>query len=171
MLESARRVAGGRADYAVADAQELPFAYGAFDVVIANHVLYHVPDRRRAFAELARVLATGGALHASTIGRGHLQELQDLVPDWDFEVHTEAFGLETGAEQLAPLFTEIRVERYEDAPLVVTEVEPVLAYIRSSNTYRGQPLDAARAVVETAIARDGAFRIQKRLGLISARKA
>ena len=44
------------------DAQELPFADEAFDVVVANHMLYHVPDPARAAAEFARVLTSDGAL-------------------------------------------------------------------------------------------------------------
>ena len=39
-----------------ADAQELPFEDASFDVAVANHMLYHVPDPGRAIAELARVL-------------------------------------------------------------------------------------------------------------------
>src|SRR5439155_15103816 len=37
----------------VADLQRLPVHDGAFDVVVCNWVLYHVPDRARAIAELA----------------------------------------------------------------------------------------------------------------------
>ena len=44
------------ADARTCDAQELPFDDGAFDVVVANHMLYHVPDPTRAAAEFARVL-------------------------------------------------------------------------------------------------------------------
>ena len=40
----------------------LPFPDAAFDVVVGITVLYTVADDRRAFAELARVLAPGGAL-------------------------------------------------------------------------------------------------------------
>src|SRR4051794_3247217 len=36
----------------VADAQSLPCPDRAFDAVIANHMLYHVPDRARAYAEV-----------------------------------------------------------------------------------------------------------------------
>jgi ubiquinone/menaquinone biosynthesis C-methylase UbiE len=168
MIEAARKVVGPRAACVVADAQELPFPDASFDILIANHMLYHVPDRPRAFAEFVRVLAPGGVLHAATNGRRHLRELQALLPDWPFSFHMEIFGLETGPEQLAPFFADIRVERFESR-LDVHEVEPVLAYIRSSNTYRGQPLDGARATVEAALAGEGVFRIQTDAGLISAR--
>ena len=70
---------------------------------------------------------------------------------------------------LAELRRRFRVERFEDH-LEVTEVEPVLAYIRSSNTYRNQDLGSARRTVEAALAHDGVFRIAKCHGVITARK-
>jgi ubiquinone/menaquinone biosynthesis C-methylase UbiE len=169
MIEVARRELGERAVYVVADAQELPFPADSFDAVLANHMLYHVPDRPRAFAEITRVLVSGGTFHASTIGRGHLAELVALVPGWEFGRHAEAFGLETGPEQLQPFFADVRVNRFEDG-LAVTEVEPVLAYIRSSERYRGQDLTEASKTVEQAITRHGAFSIAKRQGVTSCRK-
>jgi ubiquinone/menaquinone biosynthesis C-methylase UbiE len=39
----------------VVDVEQIPYPTDSFDVVIANHMLYHVPDRNRAFAEIARV--------------------------------------------------------------------------------------------------------------------
>jgi SAM-dependent methyltransferase len=169
MLEAARAVVGERAEYAVADVRELPFGDETFDVVIANHMLYHVSDRSKAFAQISRVLVRGGVVHASTNGRAHLRQLQELVPEWELSAHMEEFGLETGSGQLEPFFTVIRIERYAGR-LDVTDAEPVLAYIRSSNTYRGQPLDGARALVEEALARDGVFGISTDPGLITARK-
>ena len=169
MIEAARRVAGDRAAYVVADVQELPFGDESFDVLIANHMLYHVPDRPKAFAEFVRVLAPGGLLHAATNGHGHMRELQELVPTWRFSHHTQEFGLETGVEQLSRFFADVRVDWFEDH-LDVTDVQPVLAYIRSSETYRGHDLEPARRAVEAALARQGVFRITKRHGVISARK-
>ena len=58
----------------VADAQELPFEDASFDVAVANHMLYHVPDPGRAVAELRGSSArlgpslrppTGGAISLS----------------------------------------------------------------------------------------------------------
>jgi ubiquinone/menaquinone biosynthesis C-methylase UbiE len=168
MIEAARGELGERAVYVVADAQELPFPADSFDAVLANHMLYHVPDRTRAITEIRRVLVSGGTFHASTIGRGYLAELVALVPGLDLGRHPEAFGLETGPEQLRPFFADIRVERFEDA-LAVTDAEPVLAYIRSSEHYHGEDLAEARKTVQKAIARHGAFTIAKPLGVISCR--
>lgn len=169
MVDAARRELGDRATYLVADAQDLPFHDESFDVVMANHMLYHVPDRPRALAEIRRVLVPGGAFHASTIGRGYLAELVALAPHMNAANFAEAFGLETGPEQLTPFFANVRVERFEDA-LAVTESEPVLAYMRSSENYDGQDLGSAQMTVEDAIAREGAFMIAKPLGVISAAK-
>lgn len=82
--------------------------------------------------------------------------------------HADAFGLESGPEQLQPFFVDVRVERFDDA-LAVTDPEPVLAYIRSSERYRGEDLTDARRVVQKDIDRAGAFRIAKPLGMISCR--
>ena len=43
-------------DARLADVEQLPFADGEFDCAVAAWLLYHVPDRDRAIAELARVL-------------------------------------------------------------------------------------------------------------------
>jgi SAM-dependent methyltransferase len=169
MVEAARGVLGDRAQFLVADVQELPFPDGTFDVVLANHMLYHVADRRRAVDELARVLAHGGRLHAATNGRGHMRQLHELVGgDWDLSRHTELFGLETGAELLARAFVDVRVERH-DSDLAVTEVEPVVGYVASSLTFAGD-VERVRREVERAIARDGVFRIDKTAGVLHARR-
>jgi ubiquinone/menaquinone biosynthesis C-methylase UbiE len=169
MIQAAHAVLGDRAEYVVADTQELPFADESFDVVLANHMLYHVPVRRRAFAEIRRVLVPGGGFYAATNGEGHLAELHELVPAWPFSRHVADFGLETAPGQLEPFFTDVRVDAYPDG-LAVTEVEPVLAYIRSSSVYEGQDLGDVRRQVEEAIARDGVFLIHKSQGLITCRK-
>ena len=54
----------------VCDVQALPFKDDAFDVVIANHMLYHVPDPDRGVAELARVVHRDGVVLAATNGYG-----------------------------------------------------------------------------------------------------
>ena len=43
-----------------ADICRLPFADASFDIILCNHVLEHIPDHRKALAELYRVLKPGG---------------------------------------------------------------------------------------------------------------
>jgi SAM-dependent methyltransferase len=52
----------GLVRFARADAQALPFRAGAFAAVVSQEALLHVPDKGRALAECARVLAPGGRI-------------------------------------------------------------------------------------------------------------
>jgi ubiquinone/menaquinone biosynthesis C-methylase UbiE len=45
-----------------ADAEQLPFATGSFDIVLGHAVLHHIPDLQRAMSEFRRVLSPGGTL-------------------------------------------------------------------------------------------------------------
>src|SRR5262249_45742388 len=62
--EAGRRAdgAGLPVEFQVADALGLPFADDSFDACRADRSLMHVPDPRRALAEMARVLRRGGRL-------------------------------------------------------------------------------------------------------------
>jgi ubiquinone/menaquinone biosynthesis C-methylase UbiE len=62
------------------DLQDLPFTAQRFDVVIANHVLEHVTDDRKAMAEIVRVLADGGwAVLMCPIARDRPATLEDAT--------------------------------------------------------------------------------------------
>jgi SAM-dependent methyltransferase len=137
MLQEARqRLGDERFAYKVADAQALPFAEASFDAVIANHMLYHIPDRPRALGEIRRVLKPAGRMYASTFGRAHMRELDELVRkhlpmiSWKALGDSTAFILENAQEQLAPFFAPITLDTYDDA-LEVTEPEPLAAYVFS----------------------------------------
>ncbi|WP_231637535.1 MerR family transcriptional regulator [Paenibacillus sp. FJAT-27812] len=72
MLDEAKISLGahsGRFKFLVADAQAVPFHDNEFDIVIANHMLYHVLDINRAVPEMHRILKPGGCLYASTMSR------------------------------------------------------------------------------------------------------
>lgn len=59
------------------DATELPLADASVDVVISNGVLNLVPEKERAFAEIARVLRRGGRIQIADIVTG--VELSDEI--------------------------------------------------------------------------------------------
>jgi SAM-dependent methyltransferase len=48
------------------DAQALPLADASVERVMANHMLYHVPDQAAALAEMRRVLKSGGLVMLTT---------------------------------------------------------------------------------------------------------
>ena len=77
--EMVRRTRSRGVDAVVADVQDLPFADASFDCVVANWMLYHVPDVDRALAEVARVVRPGGCLVATTKSERHLAELWELA--------------------------------------------------------------------------------------------
>ncbi|MGC9357174.1 MAG: class I SAM-dependent methyltransferase, partial [Anaerolineae bacterium] len=135
--------------FKIVDAQRVPFDDATFDAVMANHMLYHVPDREQALSEMRRVLKPGGHFYASTVGETHMQELWDmaesLVPGVNAQVraNTLGFNLENGREILAPWFSEIKVHLFDDA-LVVTEAEPLIAYVLSSTTLTGELIPKAQ---------------------------
>jgi ubiquinone/menaquinone biosynthesis C-methylase UbiE len=162
--------------FAIADAQALPFPPAAFDAVVANHMLYHVPDRPAALAEIRRVLRPDGRLYAAANGQAHMQELHDwfresashLTPLGD--AWGETFNLENGEEQLSPWFSAIRLHRYEDM-LVVTEAEPLIAYLlsgRYQSILAGERLAEVTRAIEEEIAVRGAIQITKDAGLFVA---
>lgn len=53
-------------NFQVADAQKLPFDNNSFDLVISCECLEHVPDPRKALAEMFRVIKPGGRLILTT---------------------------------------------------------------------------------------------------------
>ena len=181
MLAAARRNLCGVARpfvFEVVDARSIPYDDATFDAIIANHMLYHVPERAQALAEIRRVLRPGGRLYASTVGEAHMHELwalvEPLVPGICRRAAQVAgeFTLENGAAQLAESFTDVRRYDYEDG-LTVTDPEPVVAYVLSSNTLAGADLlpeqqTELRARVATCIAAEGALRITKASGLFVA---
>ena len=158
------------------DAQSIPLPDSSLDAVIANHMLYHVPDRNKAFAEVRRVLKPTGTLYTATNGRDHLREISQMqerfgIPD-TIGTHTDEFCLENGAEQLTPWFADISLRRYEDA-LRVTEVEPLVAFILSmSNAPSDEDtrMEALREFIVEKLAREKAFHITKSTGLFLASK-
>jgi ubiquinone/menaquinone biosynthesis C-methylase UbiE len=52
-----------------ADAEDLPFDDGSFDLVYSWGVLHHTPQMDRALAEAQRVLAPGGGLRIMLYNR------------------------------------------------------------------------------------------------------
>lgn len=190
MLEDCQRHLGDlapRFSFQAADAQHIPYPAQQFDVVLANMMLYHVPDLKRALAEIRRVLHPGGVLFAMTNGDNHLHELYRLAEQFEAAGQSDpstvgytsafrhTFSLQNGAEQLKQQFAGVQMHPYEDS-LAVTEVGPLLDYLASMISAPGERIlsehgQQLAAAVEQQIAEQGAFRIRKETGLFIARSS
>lgn len=184
MLVEAKKTLGvmaGFFNYAGVDAEQIPYGGGSFDAVIANHMLYHVPDRKKALGEIRRVLKSDGVFYATTIGRGNLQEMRELfracfsLSEHPVRTVADRFGLENGEEQLREFFGDVSLERYENS-LQVTEAGPMIDYILSVRSADGdhpfftperrkQFEDFIKQIVDTA----GPVRVTKESGLFVAK--
>ncbi len=121
ILERARRSAESEGlanlDFAIGDAQSLPFADGSLDIAVTSYALHHFPDAARTIGEMARVVKPGGRVGILDIFlpndprvsalNNRIEILRDAshtrtLAREDFESHFAAHGLrvlETGVEE------------------------------------------------------------------------
>ena len=164
--------------FSLCDTMALPFRPGTFDAVIANHMLYHVPDRTRALAEIQRVLKPGGCLYAATNGQSHLKEMGELVGRFDSPVNPgkvdTSFSLENGAAQLDKFFKEVSLRHHQNS-LEVTEADPLVNYLASLIGVSDYPLTPDWQVrlgefITQELEHNGSIHITKSAGLFIAQK-
>lgn len=181
--EAALAGSGHQFSFQPANIQALEFADETFDVVVANHMLYHVPDLAQGLAEVRRVLNPNGRLLAATNGDNHMKELALLVPEnvqqtvasWRMrgQGNQLPFRLENGRSLLEPFFAQIDLHLYEDS-LWVTEVEPLLAYafsmIKPEMDVPETAVDYLRQAWAAKITAEGGIHISKESGVFEAFK-
>jgi SAM-dependent methyltransferase len=131
----------------MADAQYLPYPSGTFDVVMANHMLYHVPDITRAIKECRRVLKPDGILMAATNSVETMPQFRELYKRAILvltapgkQVHLpmpvgNLFTLENGIRQLSRHFYAV-VRHDLPGAFVFDQIEPVMAYLESTRSMR-----------------------------------
>ncbi|MBR0087775.1 MAG: class I SAM-dependent methyltransferase [Lachnospiraceae bacterium] len=134
MLSAARENIGERKNtaYALADIQDIPFEDDSFDAVIANSMLYHVPDMECGMREVRRVLKNEGVFYCATYGE---HNFTDVLADW-FEPEgvsfrpNHNFTLQNGEQILKSAFTNVEARFYEDS-LHITNIDDLVEYLRS----------------------------------------
>lgn len=159
------------------DIQQIPYSDGSFDVLIANFMLYHVPDLPRAFAEVQRVLKPDGRFYAATNGNGGLMGFMGEAVarcGLDASVFSRgfSFSLQNGLSLLSPYFVLVQRLDYPDA-LAVTETADLVDWVRSTGGMTGyteEELQKLSAYLESIRVRDGVIRIPKECGLFACRK-
>jgi len=132
----------------VATALRLPFPDDTFDVVMANHMLYHLDDVEAGIVEMRRVLKPGGLLMTATNSVQTMPEFQVLLRraivlltrHGAAQIRTpampsERYALENGTRFLSRYFYAV-VRHDLPSKLVFREVEPAMAYLESTRDLR-----------------------------------
>ncbi len=146
MLRDARRAIGSsdtRFAFRAFDCKKIPYKDGSFDLVIANHVLFYCDDIPAVLKEICRVLSPEGHFLCSAYGKAHMQEVSQLVEDFDDRIVLSAdklyerFGRENGRKILEPFFPDAKWLSYEDF-LLVQDAEPLISYVLSCHGNQNQ---------------------------------
>lgn len=159
------------------DIQNIPFQVETFDVVIANHMLYHIPDLSKALSEVKRVLKTDGKFYSTTNGNGGMRPflhnaLKHLNPDTKSFTQELSFTLQNGYEILRYYFSHIKRIDFEDS-LSITETQDLVDWMKSTisiASYSEQDIEGLFDYFEEIRKRDGAINIQKECGLFISMK-
>lgn len=124
------------------DIQALPFDTDDFDLVLANHVLYHLPDLEQGVRELARVTRPAGTLVATTNA--------DDIPVAVIDLHLAAlervgfpeapegpstFSLRNGGDVLRRSFRDVRLHTFRDQQ-VFEGADALVAAYRTTGRFR-----------------------------------
>jgi len=159
-----------------ADLQALPYESGLFDRVVANHMLYHLPDPEVGVRELGRVVKPNGIVVVATNGRHHMQELghisSRLFGGNPIDRTIDVFGAATGFETLRRNFDEVCWVGFRDE-LRCTNPSDVVAYMCSTppgEDATDSQLSSLRASIEAEFdAGEGTMVITKDTGVFVCR--
>ena len=154
------------------DIQDIDFPDETFDIVIANHMLYHVPDLDKALSEVRRVLKKYGTFYSSTNGNGGMwpffhNAFRQIDPRTKMFTNQFSFSLENGYDILRTYFFGVKKLEYKDS-LAVTETEDLMVFLRSVTgmaSYSEKDLEGLFDYFEDIRKRDGAINIPKEAGL------
>ena len=131
MIEEARSNIGEHPNihYEVVNAEELPYKDERFDIVIANMMLYHIPNLDKALSEIRRVLKKNGIFYSATYGENGVESFINKM----LNVQTErqhTFTLQNGKDILEKWFSSVEKLEYVDK-LLVSNRSDLVEYIQS----------------------------------------
>ncbi|EJC79740.1 methylase involved in ubiquinone/menaquinone biosynthesis [Rhizobium leguminosarum bv. trifolii WSM2297] len=159
-----------------ADAAALPFEDGDFDLVIAMHMLYHLPDPAAGIAEMWRVLKPGGFLAVTTNGIGNMREIYRLTAVFGSaptDPAAEAFGYEAAERLMRSQFGNVAMSEYP-ASLRITKPEDVFLALTSypPGEGAGGPEIASfrQAIAEAFRQSNGVLEVRRESALFLSRK-
>lgn len=169
-----------KVNFHIVDCINLPYEDESFDKIVANHMIFYVKDRKKAFSEIRRVLKKGGYFYSSTYGLKHMKEIEDLTKNFDSRIALsevnleEIFGLENGEDQLKDYFPTIEKNLYDDC-LIINQYKPLLDYILSCHGNQHEVLkgryDEFEKHVKAKVEKTGKLKITKDAGIFICKKS
>lgn len=154
------------------DIRSIPYDSDSIDVVIANHMLFHVLDLNKALNEVCRVLRTGGLFYAATDSdEGIRPYLHNVLTRFDQsnKAFTEkfSFSLENGIKILQSMFTSVNKFEY-DYPLSVRNTNDLMNWFMSTTDisgYAAEYYDELYSYFDNIRKKEGAIIIPKKSGI------
>lgn len=143
MLKAAKNLIGddiNHIKYEIIDIENIPYEDYSYDIIIANHMLYHVPSRTKALAEIRRVLKNDGIFYATTISCEYMKELRELIKEYRSKPYNEGeahpvisnFSIENGDGQLKEYFNRVELKIYDNS-LIINDAQSFINYAYSCN--------------------------------------
>ncbi len=140
MVEEAKHNVGDHSNvvYQQIDIANIPYDANEFDFVIANMMLYHVPDLPAAIKEVRRVLKPSGIFFCATFGENGMNHYINVaLEERGVQIKINSgFTLQNGMEILSKEFACVDRVDYIDS-FEVTDTNALLDYIFSLSSLSG----------------------------------
>jgi SAM-dependent methyltransferase len=169
---AAASIPGARVEWRQADAMQLPFAEGSFDLVVCQFGVMFFPDKAKSFAEVRRVLRDGGHYLFSVWDRIEQNEFADVatgalgkifpaapprfmarVPHGYNDAAVIAHDMANGGFTATPSFTTLaarsRTDSAQNAAIAYCQGTPLRPEIEAQGP---RAMDAALAAATAALA-------------------
>ena len=164
-----------RFSYQLLDASKaFPFEKSVFDVVIANHMLYHIDDVTALLAEIGRVLTGKGIVFASTLGNVFRDQIHEILVEFNLDysppVIRRSFNPANGHTMLSAIFPNVEFIKHQSG-LVIHEkhIHLLVGYINSFDdlavALKEKPVDEFTQFLRKKIQLAGPLEIAKEEGL------
>lgn len=165
--------------YKKINAEEIPYEDESFDIVIAQHMIYFVPNIEKALAEIKRILSPGGMLYVTANSCESMAELNELTEKFapnlglDSNGFSNRFNLENGRVILEKYFSEIDIEIL-DGKIIIDDAKPVVSYkastIQGSSILVGETKREFTKYLEDYIKKNGNISITTKVGMFKVKK-